>query len=70
MALKYSSSLRLIREPCIAPRHIQRGMPHQWLETLDPHAGIEKLTGKGMPKGMQGIPFMGKTGFRKILSQT
>jgi len=60
---------RLVRELRIAPRHIQRTVPHQRLETLNPHAGIEKLTGKGMAKRMQGIPLMGKTGFRIIAGQ-
>jgi hypothetical protein len=56
----------LVREPGITACHIQRAMPQQRLETLDPHPGIEKLAGKGMPKRMQGIPLMGKTGFRDI----
>jgi hypothetical protein len=52
----------LVRELRIAMRDIQRTVPHQRLETLDPHTGIEKLTGKGMSKGMKGIPLMGETG--------
>jgi hypothetical protein len=56
---------RLVRKAGITPRHIQRAMPHQWLETLDPHTRIEKLTGKGVPKGMKGIPLMSETGFRE-----
>jgi len=57
----------LVRELRIATRHIQRTVPHQRLETLDPHTGIEKLAGKGMSKGMKGIPLMGKTGVRETL---
>jgi hypothetical protein len=41
-------------------------MSHQWLKTLNPHAGIEKLTGKSMSQRMQGIPLMRETGFCEI----
>lgn len=43
----------LVRQPGIAPRHVERGMTDQRLNTLDPHAGIEKLTGKAMAKRIQ-----------------
>ena len=48
----------LIGKPGIAPCLFNVTMSQQHLETLQAHAGIEKLRGKGVTKSMQGIPFV------------
>ena len=45
----------LIGKPGISPCLLDTPVPQQYLETLQAHAGIEKLRGKGMAKRMQGI---------------
>jgi len=46
----------LIGKPGITPCLLDAPVTQQRLETLQSHAGIEKLCGKGVAESMQGIP--------------
>ena len=42
-----------VGEPGIAPGHLDRAMPQERLQALQPHPGIEQLAGKGVPQAVQ-----------------
>jgi hypothetical protein len=56
-----------IGKPGISPGFFNTLVPHQYLEALQAHPGIEKLGGKSMPKGMDRIALMSNAGFFKIV---
>jgi hypothetical protein len=51
-----------VRQLGIAKRHLQVAVPQQLLQTLDAHAGIEQLGGKGVPQTVQGVALVRQIG--------
>jgi len=44
-----------VGEPGIAAGHLNRAMPQKRLQALQPHPGVEQLTGEGVPQAVQRV---------------
>src|SRR5665647_2124374 len=59
----------VVRQPGVAPGHLDAAVAQELLQTLQTHAGVQQFGGTGVPETMEAVALMRQAGGLQVFSE-